>query len=161
MKKFIYALTVVGTIVAIVFSCTAPLSLNDDDVAMDYSPFGRDGYRAMVRDHNYAPKKIDAARKSLLKQFNNGASNEKDAGLGQWESLGPTEIGGRVRAIATHPTDPDILWVGGVSGGLWNSTDRGANWVPKGDLLPSLAITSILIHPTMPDTMYALSLIHI
>ena len=118
------------------------------------SPEGRDEWRAMVRDYNYAPQKVEEARKVIREKASKLKSIQKDAGLSDWESIGPTGVGGRVWAIATHPTDPDILWLGGVSGGIWKSNDRGATWVPKGDLLPSLAVTSILIHPTSPDTMF-------
>ena len=30
----------------------------------------------------------------------------------QWQSIGPSNIGGRTRSIVVHPTDPDTIWVG-------------------------------------------------
>ena len=29
----------------------------------------------------------------------------------QWESIGPTNIGGRLTSLAVHPADPDVFWV--------------------------------------------------
>jgi photosystem II stability/assembly factor-like uncharacterized protein len=47
-----------------------------------------------------------------------------------WEELGPDNIGGRTRAILVDRRDPtgNTVWAGGVAGGVWKSTDGGANW---------------------------------
>ena len=121
---------------------------------MSPSPEGRNEWRSMMRNYDDAPEKVEAARKAVRAQMDKYIKSNKDAGLNQWNSLGPEQVGGRVRAIATHPNDPDILFVGGVSGGIWKSTNGGNTWIPKGDLLPSLAVTSIIVHPTSPDTMF-------
>lgn len=78
-----------------------------------------------------------------------------DAGLWTWDWLGPGNIGGRVRAIAVHPTVPNRIFLGSASGGLWRSDDAGASWLPVDDFLPSLAITSIVFDPTAINRMYA------
>ncbi len=66
---------------------------------------------------------------------------------------------GRVRAImvdsadATHKT----VWVGGVDGGLWKTTDittSPANWILVNDFLSNLAIAAICQDPTDFNTMY-------
>ena len=47
-----------------------------------------------------------------------------------WVSMGPNNIGGRTRAILIDNTDPthQTLFAGGVSGGIWKSTNGGATW---------------------------------
>jgi len=45
-----------------------------------------------------------------------------------WKSLGPHNIGGRTRAFAIDATDENIMLAGGVSGGLWRTTDAGLTW---------------------------------
>lgn len=47
-----------------------------------------------------------------------------------WTSLGPTNIGGRTRGIIIDNTDPthQTLFAGGVSGGIWKSTNGGGTW---------------------------------
>lgn len=42
--------------------------------------------------------------------------------------LGPDNIGGRTRAIHVDRNDPNKIWAGGVSGGLFYSADRANNW---------------------------------
>lgn len=48
-------------------------------------------------------------------------------------SAGPSNVGGRTRALALDVRNEDIILAGGVSGGLWKSTDGGDNWVRKSD----------------------------
>ncbi|MFC2135947.1 WD40/YVTN/BNR-like repeat-containing protein, partial [Bacteroidota bacterium] len=45
-----------------------------------------------------------------------------------WKSRGPHNIGGRTRALGIDIRDENIILAGGVSGGMWKSTDNGANW---------------------------------
>jgi len=57
---------------------------------------------------------------------------EAERGLG-WSQRGPFNIGGRTRALAVDITDENILNAGGVSGGMWRSTDAGQTWVKTTD----------------------------
>ena len=75
--------------------------------------------------------------------------------LGTWEPLGPGNIGGRTRAFVIHPNRPAVMWAGGVSGGIWKSTDRGGSWRPLGDQLANLAINVLRLDPSDPDVLYA------
>lgn len=79
----------------------------------------------------------------------------KDAGLWNWEWLGPGNIGGRIRAIALHPTSPSTIFIGGVAGGIWKSSNGGSSWTVVNDFLPNLAVTSIVYDPTNLSIMYA------
>lgn len=79
----------------------------------------------------------------------------RDAGIWNWEWLGPGNIGGRIRAIAIKPDNADIIFIGSASGGLWKTTNGGTSWSVVNDFLPSLAISSIVYDPTNLNTMYA------
>ncbi len=76
-------------------------------------------------------------------------------GITAWQSLGPGNVGGRTRAIVINPIDPDILYAGGVAGGVWKSTDAGASWTPTDDLMLNIAVCSLAMDPTDPETLYA------
>jgi hypothetical protein len=54
-----------------------------------------------------------------------------------------------------HPQNPDVLFGGGVSGGVWRSDDAGANWQPLSDDAVNLNIGALLIDQSNPDVMYA------
>ena len=72
-----------------------------------------------------------------------------------WQWLGPGNIGGRVRSIIIHPNDPQTLWLGSVSGGIWKTTNGGTSWQPLADFLTNLAVSSMVIDPTNPNVLYA------
>ena len=75
--------------------------------------------------------------------------------ISTWSAIGPGNIGGRTRALAIHPAMPDILYAGGVAGGIWKSTDAGASWIPLDDFLLNIAVCSIVIDPVDSDIIYA------
>ncbi len=73
-----------------------------------------------------------------------------------WTPLGPANtVGGRTRAIAVHPTQPDVVFVGGVSGGIWKTVNAGQSWTPVNDFLATLSITWITFDPTNSQHLYA------
>jgi len=45
--------------------------------------------------------------------------------VGNWSNLGPANQGGRTRAMIIDPVTPNTMYVGGVGGGVWKSTDAG------------------------------------
>ncbi len=96
----------------------------------------------------------------VYREYNKYLQSHPDQGglkTGQpaWKELGPrirTEPGlGRLNAIACHPSDTSIVYVGSPSGGIWKSTDGGKSWIVLSDQLPSLGVSSILVHPTRPN----------
>lgn len=73
----------------------------------------------------------------------------------RWESVGPTNYGGRVRGIVYHPTDADIVYSGNAQGGVYRSADGGTSWYPtmSGEL--TLEIGDIAVAPSDGDVVYA------
>ncbi|MDH3284614.1 MAG: hypothetical protein OEQ13_07730, partial [Acidobacteriota bacterium] len=43
-------------------------------------------------------------------------------------SVGPAAMSGRVAAIDAVRSDPNVVWVGAATGGVWRSTDGGLTW---------------------------------
>ncbi|HET7153551.1 MAG TPA: sialidase family protein, partial [Candidatus Kapabacteria bacterium] len=58
--------------------------------------------------------------------FKNGATTLTST---QWNLRGPYNIGGRTRALAIDVSNPNVILAGGVSGGMWRSSDTGSTWV--------------------------------
>ncbi len=71
-----------------------------------------------------------------------------------WTFLGPGNVGGRTRVLAFDPSDPNVMYSGGVSGGIWKSIDAGASWTAIGDSLVNLAVGSMAIDPKDGRTLY-------
>ncbi|MBW3670626.1 MAG: hypothetical protein KY432_03010, partial [Acidobacteria bacterium] len=75
-------------------------------------------------------------------------------------SLGATEIwthtgppGGIVTAVAFHPTDDTVAWIG-TPGGVHKSTDGGATWSLLTSSPGGVTVTGIAIHPNDPAVIY-------
>jgi photosystem II stability/assembly factor-like uncharacterized protein len=82
----------------------------------------------------------------------------RSASKNQWEQI-PTDMGGRTRALAWDPNDPDTakVWAGSVSGGLWyndNIYSVTSSWISVDDFWPSLSVSSIAFDPNNTETMY-------
>jgi PKD repeat protein len=83
---------------------------------------------------------------------------------GQWQELGPVLLPyngtsqpnglGRITGLAFHPTDPDVIFIGSPSGGFWKSTDYGSTWQDMSVSLVRLGVSSIVINPSNPQTIY-------
>ena len=80
----------------------------------------------------------------------------------QWRALGPDrtirngqQTSGRVSAIAIHPWNPDIVYIGAAQGGVWRTDNAGVSWRPLTDNECSLAMGSVAIDPVNPDIVYA------
>jgi len=60
-----------------------------------------------------------------------------------WESVGPTNIAGRVRALIVDRNNSNTLYAGAVSGGLWKTTNGAQSWFKINDHNESLIISCI------------------
>src|ERR1051326_1842330 len=72
-----------------------------------------------------------------------------------WKSVGPSDIGGRVRSIVINPLNSSTIYCGSVSGGIWKSMDAGATWNPTSDLAANLVIGCMAIDPVDTNIIYA------
>ena len=80
-----------------------------------------------------------------------------------WTNLGPSVVTnssvstsgqGRVNTFIQDPNNPQTLYVGAPAGGIWKSTDDGANWTPLSDNLPQIGVSGIAIDPTNSNIIY-------
>ena len=62
--------------------------------------------------------------------------------------------GGRTRAVLIDISDTTRFFAGGVSGGLWRSTNSGESWSSINDAASSLAVTCITQNPLKPTEIY-------
>ena len=67
-------------------------------------------------------------------------------------------VAGTVSAVATHPSDPNILFVAGAGGGIWrtfNATDPDPVYTPLSDGAPSLSVSSLAMNPNNANQVIA------
>lgn len=101
----------------------------------------------------------EAAFGAALAELRSRSANfgDVDSRVGPWRALGPANVGGRTLCLALHPADPDVIFAGSASGGLWKSTSGGrgpAAWSYVDTGYPVLGVSSIAIEPNDPSVMY-------
>jgi photosystem II stability/assembly factor-like uncharacterized protein len=71
----------------------------------------------------------------------------------KWRLVGPFR-GGRVLAVEGIPGEPNTYLMGAVAGGVWKTTDAGANWTPLFDSQAIASIGSIAVAPSNHNIIY-------
>jgi photosystem II stability/assembly factor-like uncharacterized protein len=83
-----------------------------------------------------------------------------------WTALGPAPIvngqtpgrepvSGRIAAIAADPNDANVLYLAAAGGGVWKTTDAGADWTPLTDDQPTLFMGALAVAPSDGNVIYA------
>lgn len=75
-------------------------------------------------------------------------------GAAQWESVGPTNVGGRMTSLAYAPRKPNTIWAGAAGGGVWKSEDGGQQWRALWHSQPTLNVGSVAVDPANPAMVY-------
>ncbi len=69
-------------------------------------------------------------------------------------NIGPGGMSGRVTAIDVVQSDPDIIFAGTASGGLWKSTSGGIKWDPVFDKEVTASIGAVAIQQSNPSVIW-------
>ncbi len=98
--------------------------------------------------------KNDIPRNALTKakMQMNAVRAGANSSTGTWTLAGPSNIGGRITAVLIHPTNPNIVYAGSASGGVWRSTDFCATW--ENIFNEHFSIGALAFDPANPDIMY-------
>ena len=121
---------------------------------------------ARLRAFQHRQRMLEAEGKLVRRLDGTFQASSASITLGSnWASLGPkpttggffSPVSGRITTIAVDPSDAsgNTVLIGGAQGGIWRSTNAGANWTPVGDTNASLAMGSIAFAPSAPATVYA------
>lgn len=90
------------------------MNLVRQDPALGYVPVD-----AVIKARNQVKTTLNVQGNSAMKNGNLGID---------WEEMGPDNIGGRTRAILIDRNNPQRMYCGGVSGGLFYSDNGGLQW---------------------------------
>jgi photosystem II stability/assembly factor-like uncharacterized protein len=69
-------------------------------------------------------------------------------------AIGPAAMSGRVAAIDAVAANPDVIYVGVATGGVWKSVNGGINWTPIFDDQPVAAIGAVSIFQPNPEIVW-------
>lgn len=107
------------------------------------------------------PEKLTLIKKRLKKETDDIIASGRvpgDASDNNWIERGPTNVGGRVRALMFDPNDAttETVFAGGVSGGLWKNTNisnSSSVWT-RVDIPDNLAVSCITYDPNNTNIFY-------
>ena len=69
-------------------------------------------------------------------------------------NIGPAGMSGRITAIDVDLTNPNRIFAGSASGGVWLSENGGTSWKPIFDKEATLAIGSVKINQKNPSEIW-------
>ena len=107
------------------------------------------------------PENLEVVRENLKRERQRILSTGRvpgDAVENSWVERGPTNVGGRTRAIMFDPNDTtrETVIAGGVSGGLWKNTaisNANSQWT-RINIPENLNVSCITSDPNTPTTFY-------
>ncbi len=69
-------------------------------------------------------------------------------------SIGPAGMSGRIAAIEAVESDPDVVYAGAATGGLWKSINGGLTWKPVFDEEKVAAVGAVAVFQPNPDVVW-------
>ena len=72
----------------------------------------------------------------------------------EFREIGPATMGGRIDDFAVVESNPNIVFVGAASGGVWKTTNNGTTWEPVFDKEGVSTIGDIAIAPSDPSIVW-------
>ena len=70
-------------------------------------------------------------------------------------NIGPAGMSGRITSIDVVVDNPNIIYLGAASGGVWKTVNSGNSWTPVFDDQPTQNIGSVAIQQTNPNIVWA------
>ncbi len=121
-------------------------------------------YKRWLRSLSHQVLSTPEQDRNYLKQLE--LSKTSRSGTAAWSTLGPIDWDHTAASVSYAPgsahvytveqsiTNPDILFAGTATTGLWKTTDRGLNWIPLTHNLLFNEVYALEIDHTNADVLY-------
>lgn len=149
MKPFVYLLFGIATFF---ISCNSPSEESSKNTTSSVSGKLPADFMFLQRAYPTGEIKSEALREAIQWKKEQLASQLTQ--LNVWEFAGPLNIGGRITDIEIPLDDANTYYVGAASGGIFKTTDGGANWQPIFDEMDMLSIGDMEISKNNTDVIW-------
>ncbi len=99
---------------------------------------------------------VSAAQKAKGDSSPSAAKTDYEAIVKQlhFREIGPASMGGRIDDFAVVESNPDIIYVGAASGGVFKTTNGGTTWTPVFDNEATSTIGDVTVAPSDPSIVW-------
>ncbi len=137
IRKTLLLVTIAATIISCTNSSEKNILENNNTKTSPHD------FMFMQRAYPTGEIKTDAYSKAV--QWKKAQKNRNQNEDAIWEFAGPLNVGGRISDIEIPIDQAQTYYVGAASGGIFKTTDAGANWIPIFDEQEMLSIGDIEI----------------
>lgn len=131
----------------------------------------RSAYEAYYESNPFVKNRDTQYFKRMMRELRmagNPSVAQRSNRSGQWQEAGPWHYDPEVAmtfqvqspgachvyVVEQSPSNPDHIWAGTATAGLWHSLDKGQNWTLMTKDLPVTEVYAIAIDPTADELIY-------
>ena len=153
MKKVILSILAVSTLIGLFYFQYQKSERVKESTSGAYNALN---FLAQARTYPFdkIPAESHFAAWEKMKEKNQSVAQRSND---NWESLGPHNFAGRMLTLTFNPQNPNTLYAGSASGGLWVSYSAGLGenaWEQVSIEWPVLGVSLSLIHISEPTRPY-------
>jgi len=123
----------------------------------EYNAFRMQDQNGYLKPQSFYFKELERYNAKINNQNKNIQNNDS------WEEIGPTNWSntggwnpgiGRITSISVDKNNSNHIIIGGQTGGVWRTTDRGTNWSPLSDNHNNMIVYALSIDPSNSNIYY-------
>jgi hypothetical protein len=111
-------------------------------------PYGADEWMAAQRAYPSQNVDLGRLRATATDQARAVPGRSGFAALAAWQSLGPSNLGGRVTDLVVDPVRSNTVYAGAASGGVWKSTNGGSSFSYSWNITFPQSVGALAITPS-------------
>lgn len=137
-------LLLLGSVALVAVSTTVVLEFSDSEGVYSKRNLQNDQKHGIEGANDiYYRLKGDFTKEDWLRAMNEAKMAPQDRTTIEWLDQGPDNVGGRTRAILVDNQNVHHVYAGSVSGGLFESFNRGNEWFPVTSFNENLGVSSM------------------